>query len=52
MNSLCKTCVHNCTDNKKNICPVKNGIWCNAEYGRPIKKKVVECKNYKESGSK
>lgn len=45
---LCKSCVHNCTDRKNNICNFKNGIWCNAEYGRVIKNKVKGCKNYQE----
>lgn len=48
MQTLCKTCCHNCTDRRKNICNIPNGIWCNAEYGKVIKKKKKECKNYKE----
>lgn len=50
--TLCKTCIHNCTDNKKNICSIKNGIWCNAEYGKKIIKKVNKCKNYQIKNNK
>ena len=44
--SLCHNCVHNCTDRKHNSSSNDNGIWCNAEYGRAINKKVKDCKNY------
>ena len=44
--SLCHDCIHNCTDHKNNICASHKGIWCNAEYGRVINKKVKGCKNY------
>lgn len=46
--SLCNSCVYNCTDRKSGSCTNHNGIWCNAEYGRVISKKVKGCKNYKE----
>ena len=48
--SLCHDCIHNCTDHKNNICANHKGIWCNAEYGRNINKKVKGCKNYKRKG--
>ena len=44
--SLCCYCIHNCTDHRNNICANHKGIWCNAEYGRNINKKVKGCKNY------
>ena len=44
--SLCHDCIHNCTDHRNNICANHKGIWCNAEYGRVINKKVKGCKNY------
>ena len=44
--SLCSNCRHNCTDRKKKICANVKGIWCNAEYGRVINRKVKGCKNY------
>ena len=43
---LCSNCRHNCTDRKKKICANVKGIWCNAEYGRVINRKVKGCKNY------
>lgn len=46
---LCYACSHNCTDRKNKICAGFKGIWCNAEYGRVIKKKIKKCKNYKEN---
>ena len=48
--SLCRDCIHNCTDHRNNICANHKGIWCNAEYGRVINKKVKGCKNYKKKG--
>ena len=48
--SLCQNCVHNCTDRKYNSSANHKGIWCNAEYGRVINKKVKGCKNYKRKG--
>ena len=36
----------NCTDRRNNICANHKGIWCNAEYGRVINKKVKGCKSY------
>ena len=44
--SLCSYCIHNFTDHRNNICAKHKGIWCNAEYGRNINKKVKGCKNY------
>lgn len=44
--SLCHDCMHNCTDRRNNICANHKGIWCNAEYGRVINKKVKGCKSY------
>lgn len=44
--SLCHDCVHNCTDHKTGSSTNHNGIWCNAEYGRNVSKKVKGCKNY------
>ena len=44
--SLCSNCMHNCTDRKKKICANVKGIWCNAEHGRVINRKVKGCKNY------
>lgn len=44
--SLCHNCVYNCTDRKHNSSANHKGIWCNAEYGRVINKKVKGCKNY------
>ena len=44
--SLCHDCIYNCTDRKHNSSANHNGIWCNAEYGRVINKKVKGCKNY------
>lgn len=49
--SLCYYCLHNCTNYKTKSCINFKGIWCNAEYGRVIKKKVKKCKNYKEKTS-
>ena len=45
--SLCHDCIYNCTDRKHNSSANHNGIWCNAEYGRVINKKVKGCKNYR-----
>ena len=44
--SLCHSCRHNCTDHKTKSSINHNGIWCNANYGRVIKKKVKGCKDY------
>ena len=44
--SLCSSCIHNCTDRKSGSSANHKGIWCNAEYGRAISKKVNGCKNY------
>lgn len=44
--SLCSDCKHNCTDRKNKLCADFKGIWCNAEYGRVINRKVKGCKNY------
>ena len=44
--SLCHDCIHNCTDRKHRSSSNYNGIWCNAEYGRVINKKVKGCKSY------
>lgn len=49
--SLCYFCEYNCTDRKNKICDSFKGIWCNAEYGRVIKKKIKKCKNYKEKNN-
>lgn len=46
MKSLCSDCGHNCTDRKNKLCADFKGIWCNAEYGRVINRKVKGCKNY------
>ena len=50
--SLCRYCIHNCTDNRNNICTNHKGILCNAEYGRNINKKVKGCKNYARKDNK
>lgn len=44
--SLCNDCRHNCTNRKNKLCADFKGIWCNAEYGRVINRKVKGCKNY------
>ena len=44
--SLCHNCQHNCTDYKTGSSIDHNGIWCNANYGRAIKKKVKCCKDH------
>lgn len=44
--SLCSSCIHNSTDRKSGSSANHKGIWCNAEYGRTISKKVKGCKNY------
>lgn len=44
--SLCHSCRHNCTDHKTKSSIKHNGIWCNSNYGRVIKKKVKGCKDY------
>ena len=50
--SLCHDCKHNCTDHKTKSCTNFNGIWCDAEYGRVINRKVKGCKDYISKGER
>ena len=51
METICKTCRHNCNPKGKNKPPIIANNphalwWCNAESGRVITKKYKECKFY------